>query len=284
MLRLRVLGSSGIHPIADNPASGFLVETEETCLWLDAGTGTFAAFQQVEELARVSALMVTHGHGDHCLDVVPLHYAMRFHPQGPFKVPCLAPVDVWRRLSAFLVGTDTATETSGSSPLSKGGTKRHPGNPGSGEANGAGMEPGKLTRTFDFQPAKDGDTAEVGDLRLSFRRTQHQVPTLAVRIEHEDRVLVYTADTGPAVDLAPFAKGAHLLLAEATYAGERIGPPVHLTAAQAGALAHRAEARQLVLTHLAPGVDPSQAKEEAREEAVEIGVSLARPGRVIQLT
>ena len=283
MLRLRVLGSSGIHPVADNPASGFLVETEETCLWLDAGSGTFAAFQQVEELARVSALMVTHGHGDHCLDVVPLHYAMRFHPQGPYKVPFVSPADVWRRLSAFLLGAEQGT----------GDTSSNPGRPAARPAADDGEtasgsfdapEPGKLGRTFDFQPAVDGDSVEIGDLRLSFRRTEHQVPTLAVRIEHEDRVLVYTADTGPAVDLAPFAKGAHLLLAEATYAGERIGPPVHLTAAQAGALARRAEARQLVLTHLAPGVDPSQAKDEAREEAGEIGVSLARPGRVIQLT
>lgn len=272
MLRLRVLGSSGIHPIADNPASGFLVETEETCLWLDAGTGTFAAFQQVEELARVSAVVITHGHGDHCLDVIPLHYAMRFHRQGPFKVPFFAPLDVWRRLSAFLLGTEEDPGDSGSA--SDGDNVGNSGN---------GTEPGKLGRTFEFQPAEDGDTVEIGDLRLSFRRTEHQVPTLAVRIEHEDRVLVYTADTGPAADLAPFAKGAHLLLAEATYAGERVGPPVHLTAAQAGALAHRTEARQLVLTHLAPGVDPSQAKEEARAEAAEIGVSLARPGRVIQL-
>lgn len=265
MLRLRVLGSSGIHPIADNPASGFLVETEEACLWLDAGTGTFAAFQQVEELALVSALVVTHGHGDHCLDVVPLHYAMRFHRQGPFKVPFLAPADVWQRLSAFLLGTEQTT-----------------GNTADGDG---ANESGKLGRTFDFQPVDDGDTVEIGDLRLSFRRTEHQVPTLAVRVEHGDRMLVYTADTGPGADLAPFAKGAHLLLAEATYAGERAGPPVHLTAAQAGALAQRAEARQLVLTHLAPGVDPGQAKEEAREEAGgEIGVSLARPGRVIQLT
>jgi ribonuclease BN (tRNA processing enzyme) len=274
MLRLRVLGSSGIHPIADNPATGFLVETEETCLWLDAGTGTFAAFQQVEDLARVSAVVITHGHGDHCLDIIPLHYAMRFHPQGPFKVPLIAPDDVWRRLSAFLLGAEGETENPTAGAVASPRTASDDG----------GNEAGKLGRTFDFRPAEDGDTAEIGDLRLSFRRTEHQVPTLAVRIEHGDRVLVYTADTGPAADLAPFAQGAHLLLAEATYAGERVGPPVHLSAAQAGALACRAEARQLVLTHLAPGVDPSQAKEEARGEAGEIGVSLARPGRVIQLT
>jgi len=251
-MRLRVLGSSWIHPLVDNPASGFLVETEEVRLWLDAGTGTFAAFQETEELAKLHAVVITHSHGDHCLDVVPLHYAMRFCPEGPLRVPFHAPRDVWDRLSSFLAGSEDGS-------------------------------PDKLARTFDFQPADDGHALELGDLRLSFRSTDHQVPTLAVRIEHGDRVLVYTADTGPAADLAPFAQGAHLLLAEATYAGERVGPPVHLTAAQAGDLAHRAEARQLVLTHLAPDVDPVQAKEEARKEAGEIGVSLARPGRVIQL-
>lgn len=251
-MRLRVLGSSGIHPLADNPASGFLVETEAVCLWLDAGTGTFAAFQDTEELAKLGAVVISHSHGDHCLDVPPLHYAMRFRPEGPLRVPFHAPRDVWDRLSAFLAGTE-------------------------------GGSTDKLARTFDFQPAEDGDAVEIGDVRLSFQRTEHQVPTLAVRIEHGDKVLVYTADTGPGIDLAPFAQGADLLLAEATYAGERIGPPVHLSAAQAGDLAHRAEARQLVLTHLAPDVEPTQAKEEARKEAGEIGVSLARPGRVIQL-
>lgn len=250
-MRLRVLGSSGIHPVAGNPASGYLVETSETCLWLDAGTGTLAAFQEAEELPRVDALVITHGHGDHCLDVIPLHYALRFHPQGPLKVPLHAPEDAWQRLSSFLAGS--------------------------------GVQHDKLSRTFDFATVDDGTVTELGDLRLSFQRTEHQVPTYAVRIEHGDKVLVYTADTGPVEDLASFAAGADLLLAEATYAGERIGPPVHLSAAQAGDLARRAEARELVLTHLAPDVDPTRAKEEARAESGEIGVSLARPGRVIQL-
>jgi len=255
-MRLRVLGSSGIHPLADNPASGFLVETEAVRLWLDAGTGTFAAFQETEQLAKLDALVISHSHGDHCLDVIPLHYAMRFHADGPLKVPFHAPKDVWTRLGAFLAGTENEAQNGG---------------------------PDKLHRSFDFQAAKSGGEVEIGDLRVSFHKTEHQVPTLAVRIQHEDRVLVYTADTGPGADLAPFAKGADLLLAEATYAGERIGPPVHLSAAQAGELAHRAEVRQLVLTHLAPDVDPTQAKEEAWKEAGEISVSLARPGRVIQL-
>lgn len=255
-MRLRVLGSSGIHPLADNPASGFLVETEEARLWLDAGTGTFATFQETEQLAKLDAVVISHSHGDHCLDVIPLHYAMRFHAEGPLRVPFHAPKDVWTRLGAFLAGT---------------------------ENNAANGGPDKLHRSFDFHAAKSGDDVEVGDLRVSFHETDHQVPTLAVRIQHKERVLVYTADTGPGTDLAPFAQGADLLLSEATYAGERTGPPVHLTAAQAGELAHRAEVRQLVLTHLAPDVDPTQAKEEARKTAGEISVSLARPGRVIQL-
>lgn len=258
-MRIRVLGSSGIHPTADNPASGYLVETAETRLWLDAGTGTFAALQAAEEgiLRHLDALVLTHGHADHCLDVLPFHYALRFHPDGPLELPLFAPRDAWERLGAFLAGSGTDDD------------------PPSGDS--------KLRRTFDFHPLEDGDRIRFGDLSLRFLRTEHQIPTLAVRLENESCSLVYTADTGPMEGLVPLARGADLLLAEATYQDDVQGPPVHLSARQAGELAREAEVRELVLTHVGPGLDPKRSQEEARAEAGEINVSLAKPNRVIQV-
>lgn len=256
-MRIRVLGSSGIHPVADNPASGFLVETQETCIWLDAGTGTFAALQAMEDLRRVDAVVLSHGHADHCLDVLPFHYALRFHPEGPLELPLFAPQDAWNRLSAFLTGS---------------GTDRDP-------DDGAA----KLRRTFEFHPLEDGDRVSFGDLSLRFLRTEHQVPTLAVRLEDEDCSLVYTADTGPMEGLVELTRGADLLLAEATYQEGALGPPVHLSAAQAGDLAKRGEVRELALTHIGPGLDPARSREEARTEAGDVNVSLAKPNRVIQV-
>ncbi len=63
--------------------------------------------------------------------------------------------------------------------------------------------------------------------------------------------LVYTGDTGPSADLAAWAKGCDLLLAECSLPDGQ-GVEGHLTPATVGRLAADAAARRLVLTHLYP--------------------------------
>jgi ribonuclease BN (tRNA processing enzyme) len=250
-MRLRILGSSGLHPTAQNPASGFLLETGETKIWLDAGTGTFAALQAVEEYTRLDAVVVSHGHADHCLDLFPLHYALLFHPDGELRLPLYCPQETWRIVSGFTAAV-------------------------------GGLD--KLVRTFDFHPVDEGEEVAIGDVELSFHRTAHPLHTLAVRAGSHDGCLVYTSDTGPGVDLAPFARDADLLLSEATYQKARQGKPVHLTAEEAGELAERCGAGELVLTHLGPHLEPARSLEEARSTAGSRSVSLAKPGKVFQIS
>ena len=72
--------------------------------------------------------------------------------------------------------------------------------------------------------------------------------------------MVYTGDTGPSESLADWALGCDLLLSECSLPEDR-AIAIHLTPAQAGDLARRAEARRLVLTHLYPpveSVDPAK--------------------------
>ena len=99
-----------------------------------------------------------------------------------------------------------------------------------------------------------------------------------MRLESEEGILTYSADTGPNADLAGFARGSDLLLCEATYQEGKIGTPVHLSAAQAAETAARAEARGLVLTHVWPTFDPRISVEEARAAAGDIRVEWAAPG------
>jgi ribonuclease BN (tRNA processing enzyme) len=102
-----------------------------------------------------------------------------------------------------------------------------------------------------------------------------------MRLETEDGVLTYSAETGPGFDLAGFARGSDLLLCEATYQEGRVGAPVHLTAVQAGETARRAEARRLVLTHVWPAFDPRRSVEEAAAGGVE--VHWAAPGASFEI-
>lgn len=245
-MRLTILGSSGGYPGPENPTSGFLVEGAGTKLWIDAGAGTFGALQRFADFTAIDAVLVSHVHPDHCSDLYALNIGLRFHERGVLRRRLVCPQEVWDRMP-WLLG-DTAESQQG------------------------------FRSTFDFQPAEDGGEVEVGGFRVRFVRTDHPNYCLAMRLESGEGVLTYSADTGPGTDLAGFAKGSDLLLCEATYQEGREGPPVHLTARQAGETARRAGVLGLVLTHVWPPYDPQRSVREARETAGDVHVEWAEPG------
>lgn len=139
---------------------------------------------------------------------------------------------------------------------------------------------GPLEETFDVRiPA---DEEKVGSLNLRFGRADHSVPTLQVRIDSPARSMAYSADTGPACDLAGLAQGVDLLLAEATYQGDDKDFLQHLTAREAGGIATEAAVGRLVLTHLTPTLDPVQSIREAAE-VFSKEILVATPGLEVQV-
>jgi ribonuclease BN (tRNA processing enzyme) len=84
-MRLTILGSSGGYSGPNNPTSGFLLETAGTRLWIDAGHGTFSSLQRATDWLGVDAVVVSHVHADHCVDLYALNIALRFHEQGVLR-------------------------------------------------------------------------------------------------------------------------------------------------------------------------------------------------------
>lgn len=248
-MRLTVLGSSGGYPAPDNPSSGFYLEHGDTRLWLDAGNGTFANLQRHVDFTKVTALVLSHVHPDHCVDVYPLHVAIRYGVGGGFRLPLYCPPGTRETLAPLLL---------------EGGWE-------------------EIGNAFDFNEINEGKTVRIGDARLSFLRTDHPAHTLAMRIETDAGVLTYSADTGPKADLAGFARGSDLLLCEATYQEGKAGAPVHLTARQAADTAVRAGVRELALTHLWPTLDAKDSLREAREVAGDLPVHWARAGDIFEI-
>jgi ribonuclease BN (tRNA processing enzyme) len=115
---------------------------------------------------------------------------------------------------------------------------------------------------IDWRKVADGSEAEVGDLRLTFSRTDHGPETLAVRVDGDGRSLGYSADSGPAWSLAKLGPGLDLALCEATYLSDSEGRAQHMSARQAGQSAREAGVGRLVLTHQQPGVDPEAVRAE----------------------
>lgn len=244
-MRLTVIGCAGSHPGPDSACSSYLVEEDGFQLLLDLGNGALGALQKHIDPRGIDALFLTHLHGDHWLDLVPLAHTRRHHPDGrvPSPLPVFAPTGERDRIAGAF-----------------------------GNAN--------LDDVFAFAAPSD---TRVGPFAVRVIRTAHPVETHAVRVTARGRTLVYTADTGWFPELAEFAWGADLLLAEAGFVDGAANPNgVHLTATQAGELAKAANVARLVVTHVAPWHD---AEAQAQHASSVFGgpTDLARPGATFEI-
>jgi ribonuclease BN (tRNA processing enzyme) len=241
-IAVTVLGSSGSYAGAGNPCSGFVVDNGSTRVWLDCGTGTLGPLQEHVDLSELDAVVVTHCHPDHCLELPVLRNALKYLV-GRSGLPVYGPGTTRERIESAL-----------------------------GD---------KVAPTFDWHPVSDGTTFTVGGLTFGCSRTDHPVETVAVRIEDDaGRVVAYSADTGPAWSLERFGGPIHLALCEASLAAGDEHSFQHLSGRQAGRLARDAGAERLVLTHLPPGTDVEDRRLEAEADDAFAGpVAVALPGR-----
>jgi len=229
-----VLGSSGTYPTPDAPTTGFLLRSGESNVWLDAGTGTFANLQRHTNFFDLDAVVLSHLHLDHILDLYPFYYALRYSKEskGPRGMKVYAPAGARERLE----------------PLASSGGIHH-----------AGFE-----GFLDFHSIASGDKLNIGDFAFTFQQSIHPVETLGMRIEAGGKTLAYTADTGPSPELTKLAAGADVLIAEASMQEQQDNmTEVHMTAEQAGELAAQARVGWLVLTHIVPGLDHFKSLKQA---------------------
>ena len=118
---------------------------------------------------------------------------------------------------------------------------------------------------LDWHEVGDGDGADVGDLRLTFSRTDHPPVTLAARLDGTSGALGYSADSGPDWSFSALGPGLDLALCEATYTFEHEGTAGHMSGRQAGSNARQAGARRLVVTHRWPTISAASILAEATE-------------------
>ncbi|MEY2567747.1 MAG: hypothetical protein QOE35_2276 [Actinomycetota bacterium] len=97
-LKLTVLGCSGSYPGPGGAASGYLVQSAEATIWLDAGNGTLANLQRHVGLVDVDCIVLSHGHGDHVVDAEAYHVAVRYGDEPREGIAVFAPRDVIDRL------------------------------------------------------------------------------------------------------------------------------------------------------------------------------------------
>jgi len=264
-VRITVLGKSPSWQDAGGACSGYLVEGDGAMALLDCGSGVFAKLRARRDYVDVDAVVLSHLHADHFLDLVPFAYALTYAPrQQP------GPVDGWP-------GTDAPARPVLHAPGGASGTFRR--------VCGAWGPETLIEDAFEIREYGDDDELELGTLRIRFHRVPHFVATHAVEVASANGGGRFTfgADCRPTDELVAFASGTDLLLIESTLPRpERDGPRGHLTAQEAGDHGRRAKAKRLVLTHLSDELDQARVRTEA-ERAFGGPIELAAEGAVYEV-
>ncbi len=246
-MRLTVLGSCGAWPEAGQACSGYLIEHDGFTLLVDVGYATVPRLLELVSANRLDAVFVSHGHPDHCADLNPLLRARALGDVRSRPLPVYALPDA---LDAVL----------------------------------ALDRPGMLTDAYVLHEFTAGSRFDIGPFHADTRLLPHWVPNAGVRLTAGGRTIAYTGDTGPSPDVVGLARGADLLLAEATYVDRVPEDSQHYltSAGQAGRQASDAGVQHLLLTHLWPGTDAAAAQAAARD-GYDGEVGLATSGLVIDL-
>jgi ribonuclease BN (tRNA processing enzyme) len=230
--RVVVLGSCGSWPEPGRACSGFVLEHRGARIVLDLGYGTLPrllALLGSSSADGIDAVIVTHAHPDHMVDLHGLLRARWFGRRGAPPIPLHAPELVLARL--------TGLEDDG---------------------------PEVVRRVFDWHPLP-APAGPVGPLRLASMPLPHYLPNAGVRLSGPGLTVAYTGDTGRDPALAELGRDADLFIADATDRWQRPGaasvasapqgPSLNLTAREAGEAAAAARARRLLLTHFWPHND-----------------------------
>ena len=245
-MELTVLGSSGTWPPAGGATCGYLVSHEGTHIWLDAGTGTFANLQRHVAIGDIAAIVITHGHPDHFVDVVPAFYARHYGGLGDPGLPFYSP-EGFTNLLSLLVSEDGRDV---------------------------------MGQAYSFRTLVDGDRVQIGPFDIRAYEMRHVgVNALGYRIEAGGAVFAYTGDTGPSDMVVEMARDADALMAEASYQDASNLLPFHLSARQAAEHAKAAGVGRLLLTHILPTLDPQVSLAEARS-AFDGTVEVAEEGMI----
>lgn len=223
-LRLDVVGAGPAYTDRlGATGAAYLVRSGSTAVLLDLGQGSFPRLAGLLDPGILDAVVVSHLHPDHFIDLVSLRHFLRWGPSHPRRVRVLGPVGLGDRLDAL---------------------------------HG---EPGFCAAALDIEPMAVG-VMRIGALEVEAARVTHSAESYGVRVSAgEGAGLVYSGDCGRAEDLEVLVRPGDDLLCEVSFGPGPVPPDAaHLDGPSVGSLAVRAGVRRVLLTHLLMGFDEAE--------------------------
>jgi ribonuclease BN (tRNA processing enzyme) len=223
-LRLDVVGAGPAY--TDRPGAtgaSYLVRHARTAILLDLGQGSLPRLANLVDPGELDAVLISHLHPDHFIDLVALRHFLRWGPNNPRRVRVIGPRDLGERIDALHA------------------------------------EPGFSATALDIEALDPGHLV-IGSLEIDIAGVTHAGESFAFRVAVAGRPgLVYTGDCGRAEDIDALVRRSDTLLAEASFGpGPVPADAAHLNGPSVGALAARTGAGRVLLTHLLMRHDEAQ--------------------------
>lgn len=164
-LTLDVIGAGPAY--TDRPGAtgaAYLVRSSAASVLLDFGHGAFARLAGLIEPSGLDAVVISHLHPDHFIDLVPLRHYLHYEFRPGRRVRVLGPAALGERMDALHA------------------------------------EPGFSAAALDIEPVTDGGRYVVGDLAIDARRIFHTDDSYGYRVASLEggQGLVYSGDCGRA--------------------------------------------------------------------------------------
>ncbi|GEJ58475.1 ribonuclease Z [Anaeromyxobacter diazotrophicus] len=299
MLRVTFLGTSAAQPTASRGLSATAVRHAGELLLFDCGEGTQRQMIRYATGFDVAAIFFTHFHADHYLGAIGfLRTLSMLGRTAPLHLYGPRPAERLLQVMLF-TGTDVLAFPIEIHEIAAGAVVRRPGaeihafatqhrTPSLGYALREDARPGRFhpdrALALGVPPGPLFGRLQRGEAVAAGGRTVR--PEEVLDAPRRGRALVITGDTRPAAATAEAARGADLLVHDATFGDEEQGRAEetwHSTAREAARVARDARAGRLVLTHLSTRYDqdPSPLVRQAREEWP--AVDVAHDGLVLEL-
>lgn len=227
-MKVTVLGNYGPYPRAKGACSGYLVESEQTKILIDCGSGTLSRLQQImENLGDLDIIILTHFHSDHISDALVLKYAIgfgRMNGKISHPIPLYTPATPKEYLNKL-----------------------------------------QFKDAFERKIITDHLKWNYKDVEILFRKMNHSIECYGVMIKNYGKKFVYSADTKYCDPILQLSHEADLLLCESTVLErDKTATTSHLSPKEAGEIGQKCNVKKLLLTHFWPEYDLEEIIGEAR--------------------
>lgn len=244
MIELTVLGAGPAYTSRPGAVgASYLLRSGTDAIVLDLGQGAFTNLAGAIEPSSLEAVIVSHLHPDHFIDLVPLRHYLLWDFAPPRRVAVLGPAGLAGRIDAL-----------------------HD-------------EIGFCAASLDVAALGGPGVRDVGPFVVEASLISHTDESYGFRVTAGDGPgLVYSGDCGNADDLRSLIQRGDTLLSEASFGPDPVAAgSEHLNAADVGRIAAASGAGRVLLTHVLMGHDREATVAAARDLAG-VDVSMVDPG------